>query len=76
MNDLLLYDTCYLSIGVNMSGMPSKFKSDPFIFFKKYLRLYSTCKERVVDKIPPIMKNNGVPVCHFDYSLCLKAKIC
>lgn len=73
---MLLYDTCYLSIGVNMSGMPSKFKSDPFKLLKKYLRLNSTCKERVVDKILPITKNNGVPVCQFDYSLFLKAKIC
>lgn len=38
-----------------MSGMPSKFKSDPFILLQKYLRLNSTCKERVVDKKLPTM---------------------
>lgn len=76
MNDLLLYDICYLFIGVNMSGMLLRFKSDFFIFFKKYLRFNLVCEERVVDKIFFIMKNNGVFVCYFDYLLCFKVKIC
>lgn len=59
----MLYDICYLFIGVNNSGMLLKFKSDFFKFLKKYLRFNLICKERVVDKIFFIMKNNGVFVC-------------
>lgn len=59
-----------------MSGMLLKFKSDFFIFLKKYLRFNLICKERVVDKKFFIMKNNGVFVCQFDYLFFFKVKIC